>query len=117
MRSAHVPFLIEKARVWACIFLVKGADDIMRFFLTDNVLCAVVDDASFMILKSSHCGGWKNKVHGFSHPKTYSQLVFDLKHIENTLGTLLNQIITFKNPRKLASNPKPKIFPGLEMFF
>jgi hypothetical protein len=30
---------IEKTRVWACIFKVEGADDIMCFFNRQCVLC------------------------------------------------------------------------------
>jgi hypothetical protein len=50
--------------------------------------------------------GWKNKVAVFFTKKTHFQpFFFYPKHLENTIGTLLNQSMVFKN---VTSNPKTR---------
>ena len=61
--------------------------------------------------KSSHCGGWKNESFVF-HLKSHFQLIFDLKHLENTLNTLLNQFMAVKKPTN-----RPKTRNPLEIIF
>jgi hypothetical protein len=48
----------------------------------------------------------------FFHPKSHFQLIFDLKHLENTLKTLLNQFMAVKKPtnRPKTQNPLEIIF-------
>jgi len=64
-------------------------------------------------LESGHCGGWKNKTLVFL-------IYFDSNHLENTLGTLFNQSIAFKNLKiiqKPIINLKSKIFQSSGLFF
>jgi hypothetical protein len=51
-----------------------------------------INDVSSGIQDSGHCGGWENMVRVFYKKKTFSTH-FDLKHLENNLGTWLNQSI------------------------
>lgn len=55
-------------------------------------------------LESGHCGGWKNKTLVFL-------IYFDSNHLENTLGTLFNQSIAFKN---LKNHPKTHNQPEIQ---
>jgi hypothetical protein len=51
-----------------------------------------IDDVSSGIQDFGHCGGRENMVRVFLPKKLFSTY-FDLKHLENNLGTLLNQSI------------------------
>ena len=48
----------------------------------------------------------------FFHLKSHFQLIFDLKHLENTLNTLLNQFMAVKKPTN-----RPKTRNPLEIIF
>jgi len=66
-------------------------------------------------LKSSHCGCWKNRVFFFS-PKISFQPIFDPKHPENILETLLNQSMPTQKPtNRLKTWNPPKIKILLEL--
>jgi hypothetical protein len=52
----------------------------------------------------------------FFHPKSHFQPIFDQKHLENTLETLLNQSMATKKPTnrlKTRNPPKTKILSEL----
>jgi len=65
--------------------------------------------------KSSHCGGRKDKLLVFSTKKPNFKPFFYPKLLRNTLETLLNQFMVFKNVEnhpKTHNLPKTKNLPG-----
>jgi hypothetical protein len=71
-----------------------------------------------MIPESSHCGDWKNRVHDFFHPKTYSQLLFDLKHRKYSRKFVkLNHGLQKRKKKKTNSKPEIKSLPELKYAF
>jgi hypothetical protein len=50
--------------------------------------------------KSTHRGGRKNGLLDFFTNKSILKPIFDLKHLKNILGILLNQFMTFQKCKK-----------------
>jgi hypothetical protein len=70
-----------------------------------------------MIPESSHCGDWKNRVHDFFHPKTYSQLLFDLKHRKNSRKFVKLNHGLQKRKKKINYKSEIKSLPELKYAF
>jgi hypothetical protein len=69
----------------------------------DNTLFVLTKNASFIILQNTHL-----------------QTIFDLKHLVNTIGTLINQSMAsenIKNSFKVHNQPEIKNLPQLISIF
>jgi len=62
----------------------------------------------------SNCGGWKNRVQYSFIQKSHFQPIFDPKHLENTLETLLNHFMATKKPK---NSLKTRIPPRTKILF